>query len=167
MGATVLFWRERFPDARIVAVEPDPVTFRRLHRNVGTLSGVELRNVAVSEKDGPVCFFPAEQSWMSSLWGDGASITVEGISFRSLVADVRHVDLLKVDIEGAERYIRDQWALERVGAIVGESAVFDDSDGRKRFFAGLREQFDLVPEHPERNPISVFSGLRPEAPSAE
>jgi hypothetical protein len=53
MGATVLFWRERFPDARIVAVEPDPVTFRLLHRNVGALPGVELRNFAVADQDGP------------------------------------------------------------------------------------------------------------------
>jgi hypothetical protein len=57
--------------------------------------------------------------------------------------------------------------LERVGAIVGESAASADSEGRKRFFAGLREQFALVPEHPEHDEISMFSGLRPEAPSAE
>jgi FkbM family methyltransferase len=158
MGATVLFWRERFPEARIVGVEPDPVTFRRLERNVGALPGVELRNVAVSENDGPVTFFPAQQSWVSSLWGDGESVTVEGRSFRSLVAGTGQIDLLKIDVEGAERYIWDRRALKRVRAIVGESGDFGDNDERERFFAGLREDFDLVPEHPA--PTVPFSGLR-------
>jgi hypothetical protein len=45
-----------------------------------------------------------------------------------------------------------------VGAIVGESGDFGDSAARERFFAGLREEFDLVPEHPA--PLIPFSGLR-------
>lgn len=159
MGATVLFWRERFPDARIVAVEPDPVTFRRLHRNVGALPGVELRDVAVAEEDGPIAFFPAQQSWVGSLWGDGRSITVQGRSFRGLVAETGQVDLLKVDIEGAERYILDGWALNRVGSIVGEYHDAGDSRERERFFAGLREQFDL--EVGPTADLIAFSGVRP------
>jgi FkbM family methyltransferase len=162
MGATVLFWRERFPEARIVALEPDPVTFHRLQRNVGALPGVELRNVAISDKDGPVSFFPTRQGWTSSLWGDGDPVTVEGRSFRSLIAETGQVDLLKVDIEGAERYVSDRWALKRIGAIVGESGDFGDRDERERFFACLREEFDLVPEYPA--PLIPFSGLRPHEP---
>jgi FkbM family methyltransferase len=143
MGASVLFWRERFPRARIVAVEPDPITFRRLRRNVGGMAGVELRNVAVSERDGSVRFFPAQQAWISSLSGDGESVTVDGCSFRNLVADLDHVDVLKVDIEGAERCILDDWALQRVGVVVGEYHDSGDAEERERFFAALRRHFDL------------------------
>ena len=158
IGASVLFWRERFPEARIVAVEPDPVTFRRLRRNVGGLPGVELRNLAVCQEDGLVRFYPAPQSWISSLSGEGKPVTVEGRSFRSLVAEIGEVDVLKVDIEGAERYILDDWALQRVGAIIGEYHDSGDTKERERFFAGLRNHFDL--RVGETAPFIAFSGSR-------
>lgn len=161
MGASVLFWRERFPEARIVTVEPNPVTFRRLQQNVGALPGVELLNVAVAKDDGPVPFFPnAQHDLGSSLWGDGESVLVEGRGFRSLIAEIGGVDLLKVDIEGAERYILDDLALQTVGAIVGE--YHDPRDGKEseRFFAPLREQFDLS-TRPTTSPSRImFWGLR-------
>ena len=143
MGASVLFWRERYPDARIVAVEPDPVAFGRLCRNVAGWPGVELRNVAVCKDDGPVRFFSAQQSWISSLAGEGVPVTVEGRSIRSLVAEIGPVALMKVDIEGAERFIQDESALQDVDAIVGEFHDCGDAKERERFFASLRMQFDL------------------------
>jgi FkbM family methyltransferase len=144
MGATVLFWRERFPDARIVAVEPDPVTFRRLRRNVGRWAGVELENVAVWENDGPVTFFSCEQGWISSLSGGGEAVTVAGRSFGRLVAQVGQVDLLKVDVEGAEWYILDDRALQKVDAIIGEYHDLGRGEEPERFFASLRRHFELT-----------------------
>jgi FkbM family methyltransferase len=158
MGATVLFWRERFPEARVVAVEPDPVTFSRLRRNVGGWPGVELRNVAVCRDDGPVAFFSARQGWISSLSGDGQPVTVEGRSFNSLVMEIGHVELLKVDIEGAERYILDDQALQNVDAIIGEYHDSSDVEERERFFASLREHFELKVS--QTAPFIAFSGSR-------
>jgi FkbM family methyltransferase len=162
MGASVLFWRERFPEARIVAIEPDPFTFRRLRGNVGALPGVDLRNVAVCEADGPVRFFHASQAWVSSLSDGGEPVIVEGRSFRSLVAEFGGVELLKVDIEGAERYILDDWALRRVAAIVGEYHDSGDCDARARFFATLAGHFDL--RIGAAAPFVAFSGVRSGAP---
>jgi len=158
MGASVLFWRERFPGSRIVAVEPDPVTFRRLGRNVGGLPAVELRNLAVCHEDGPAKFVPARQAWVSSLSGVGKTVTVDGRSFRSLIAEIGEVDLLKVDIEGAERYILDDWALQRVRSIIGEYHDAGDAEGRELFFAGLRKHFEL--QVGDAASFIAFSGSR-------
>jgi FkbM family methyltransferase len=158
MGATVLFWRERFPEARIVAVEPDPVTFSRLRRNVGGWPGVELRNVAVCMDDGPVAFASARQSWISSLSGEGQPVTVEGRTFPSLIAEIGHVELLKVDIEGAERYILHDQALQHVYGIIGEYHDSGDPDERERFFASLRAHFELNVVQTAR--FIAFSGSR-------
>ena len=147
MGASVLFWRERFPYARIIAVEPDPTSFRRLRRNVGSLPGVDLRNTAIAEEDGVVQFFPARQGWVSSLWGEGQSVTVEGRRFRSLIGEIGQVDVLKVDIEGAEPWICDDWALERVGAIVGEYHHSGDHKALGQFMSQLGKHFDLSVGH--------------------
>lgn len=167
MGTSVLFWRERFPEARIVAVEPNPVTFRRLEQNVGALPGVYLRQIAVAKENAPVRFFPVpEWDTSSSLWGDGESVLVEGRSFGSLIAEFGQVDLVKLDIEGAERYIVEDPALRRVGAIVGE--YHDPRNGKdsELFFAPLREQFDLS-TRPTTSPSRImFWGLRSRATGA-
>jgi FkbM family methyltransferase len=158
MGATVLFWRERFPRARIVAVEPDPLAFSRLRCNVGGWSGVQLQNVAACMQDRPVAFFSASQNWISSLSGDGDPVTVARRSFAKLVMEIGHVDLLKVDIEGAERYILDEGALQNVDAIVGEFHEAGDVEERERFFASLRKHFVL--KVGQTAPFIAFSGAR-------
>jgi FkbM family methyltransferase len=160
MGASILFWRERFPEARIVGVEPDPVTFRRLRVNVGSWPGVELHNVAVAEKDGPTRFFSARQGWISSLSGEGQPVVSSGRSFRGLVEAIGYVDLLKVDVEGAEWHVLDDRALQRVGAIIGEYHDTGDQDARERFFLRLRRHFDLTVGPPA--PLIAFCGSRAE-----
>ncbi len=69
---------------------------------------------------------------------------VTGRSFRGLIEAIGHVDLLKVDVEGAEWHILDDWALERVGAIVGEYHHTGDDAAREQFFARLQRHFDLT-----------------------
>jgi FkbM family methyltransferase len=159
IGTSVLVWRERFPQARIIAVEPDPVTFGRLRRNVGSWPGVELHNAAVAEQDGPVRFLSARQGWISSLSrGWGKPVIVSGRTFRSLVRAVGEVDLLKVDIEGAEHYILDDWALQGVKAIVGEYHNTGGREERERFFARLRTHFDVTVT--ETAPFGFFGSRR-------
>jgi FkbM family methyltransferase len=107
VGATVVFWRQRYPGAEIVAVEPDPESFSRLNRHVGDDPGVQLLQAAVVERSGPVRFVGSGSSWASHLAREGEddAIEVQGLSFPDLLAQAapgRRIDLLKVDIEGAE-----------------------------------------------------------------
>jgi FkbM family methyltransferase len=162
IGSSVLFWRARFPHARIVAVEPDPGTFSRLRRNVGEMAGVELCQVAVTDRDGGVTFFPVRQSWRSTLFGNGTSTTVQGRTLGSLVAELRKVDLLKVDIEGAERDILDDAALGSVGAIVGEFHDFGLAGEHERFFEALSRHFVLDVAAPSA--FTTFRGWRMHEP---
>jgi FkbM family methyltransferase len=145
IGASVLFFHERFPDARIVALEPDPGTFERLRRNVGGLPGVELRHAAVAPQDGPVPFFPSRQGWVSSLTGDGDSVTVEGCTLAGLLRELGSVDLLKIDVEGAEREVLAGAALGEVGTIIGEYHGTPDPSDIERFFELLQRDFVLEP----------------------
>jgi FkbM family methyltransferase len=109
VGASVLFFRWRFPEARIIGFEPDPVNFRKLERNVGGLPDVELHNVAITGADGPVTLYGSGgcDGWASSLrpttpWQ--RPLQVEGRTLDSALGrqGIDGIDLLKIDAEGAE-----------------------------------------------------------------
>lgn len=124
IGVSVLAFRAAFPDAEIVAVEPDPHSYSRLRRNTAQLNGVRLRRLALTAHDGEAAFAPAAQPWVSALGHGG--ITVQARTLETLLDELGwdRVDLLKIDIEGAELDVLRSPALDRVGMIVGE--IHDD-----------------------------------------
>jgi FkbM family methyltransferase len=111
IGTTLLALHVRYPEARLAAVEPDPATFRRLERNLAGLQQTSLLQAAVTARDDDqVDFFPSDDAWVSGSTPSGERgepVTVPGRCLATLMRDLGldYVDLLKVDIEGAE------WAL--------------------------------------------------------
>jgi FkbM family methyltransferase len=146
MGASLLYFRCHYPRARIIGVEPDPHTFQQLQRNVEQLD-VDVRGVAITAADGDVAFYPSRQSWASSLYPNGsAPVVVKGRSLDSLLDDLklRTVDLLKVDIEGAElEVLTASERLSDIRTIVGE--LHCDSD-RAPLTLALNQHFDTEVE---------------------
>jgi FkbM family methyltransferase len=107
VGLAVLYFKARWPDARVIAVEPHPETFRRLQENTRHLQGVQLVNAAITKTSGPVALFVGERSTASSLQPTADRLDhhdVAGLSLDDLAEQwsIDHVDLLKLDIEGAE-----------------------------------------------------------------
>jgi FkbM family methyltransferase len=146
IGASVAFFRARYPSARIVGLEPDPRAFARLQGNVADLDVMVLQ-VAAAAEDGLRVFHPAEATWLSSFDADAdrGAIEVEARGLDSLLDDlgIERVDLLKIDVEGAEAEILSAFlGLGNVGAIVGElhPDVVADAEGIVRL---LGERFDL------------------------
>lgn len=113
IGLSVAWFKQRFPQARIIAFEPDPESFQLLRTNVAVngFEGVELLNVAVASERGTALFYgefgvAAPMASAHSLrrdWGtqrSDQSIQVSTVSLADYIAGP--VDYLKVDIEGAE-----------------------------------------------------------------
>lgn len=128
IGLASAWFRAHYPAARIVAVEPDPETFAKLERNLGTDHAVTLVRVAVGRESGEVDLFrPAGYSVASSVSEAHADA---GLSARVRVCTIDELcsqhglgqlDLLKLDVEGAELDAIDGFArLDSVGTIVGE-----------------------------------------------
>jgi len=126
IGASVAFFKSQRPTALIHAFEPDPRNFWKLERNVGHLPGVFLYREAVSDQRGTAVLYASSQSWSSSLVHlppDGRPVTVPTRTLGEIcqAAGAGGVDLLKLDIEGAEySVLRTPGALHRVQALVGE-----------------------------------------------
>jgi FkbM family methyltransferase len=135
-GLSTVFFGLKYPAARILAVEPDPENFSLLEDNtVGLGPRVELREAAVWTRDGAI--------GLQSMNADGQPLGAWGIQVReaaigagdraapcfklsTLIQDACFgvVDILKVDIEGAERDVfaaeSGEW-LHRVDLLIVET----------------------------------------------
>jgi FkbM family methyltransferase len=126
VGVSVLWFHALYPDAAIVAVEPHPVTFRRLQRNVGNLDRVRLVNAAVGDATERRPLFSSGESWAASLRKQAGLAHVDEVTCRrldDLLAElgVEAVDLLKLDIEGAEHEVLSTFdGLPRVRTVICE-----------------------------------------------
>lgn len=99
LGWFSLAARERWPDARITAYEPNPPMAQRLERNAGPV-GVEVRAEAVGGEDGEVAVEQPGESWMARTVPGG---TIRQAGLRRVVERAGgRIDLLKLDCEGAE-----------------------------------------------------------------
>ncbi|HEX5412416.1 MAG TPA: FkbM family methyltransferase [Terriglobia bacterium] len=101
IGLAILYWKRLYPGARILAFEPDPKLFQLLQQNTGALPGVTLLPKAVWRESGELPF-RSEGSWGGRvcLPDDEESFLVPGMRLRELLD--QPIDLLKIDIEGAE-----------------------------------------------------------------
>jgi FkbM family methyltransferase len=104
IGLSVLYMKTKYPSARIIAFEPDPVNFRFLKKNVSAyhLSDIDLRNEAVW-KENTTLEFVSDGTLGSKL--DASSdhkntVRVKASRLKDLLS--QKIDFLKIDIEGAE-----------------------------------------------------------------
>jgi len=101
MGLSVLYLKERHPQATIFAFEPDDQNFALLQKNAGNLAGVKLMKAAVWKENGTI-EFASTGTLSSKIVSDGGVNTksIDAVRLRDLLS--RPVDFLKLDIEGAE-----------------------------------------------------------------
>lgn len=104
------------PQARILAIEPQPAVFQRLCENISFNPGVPIEAIpmAVADVDGPIQLFVdrnnAGETSMRRIGSEGAhgvTLEVQAKPLATLLAehDLPRVDALKIDVEGAEDLI--------------------------------------------------------------
>ncbi len=103
IGLSILYLKQQYPEAEILAFEPDNTNFEILKENIETykLKKVELRKEAVWCENGQLHFHNSG-SMSSKVVETGLVDTVTVNAFRLRDALIRQVDFLKLDIEGAE-----------------------------------------------------------------
>jgi FkbM family methyltransferase len=152
IGASILYFHEQFPSARILGFEPHPETFRILQSNVSGIPSVSVFNYGLGPADARISvpFEGIDFSAFTAKMGSGpppvASATTNceirhaGSALRNL--GISTVDLIKIDCEGAEYEILrtlPEEMLRQCKWIVGE---IHDSSGFD-LLALLAPHFDL------------------------
>ena len=125
VGFATLFFSRCHPTAHIVAVEADPRTYPRLLHNVRELPNVTTVHRAVAGHDGSATFYPSSSSIGSSLTridGNVPAVVVPASRLDTLMNElgIGRIDLLKIDIEGAEFDVLATAPMDRIGEIVAE-----------------------------------------------
>lgn len=105
IGLGIIYWKRLYPQARIIAFEPDPDVFSALVFNCNQLqlANVELVNKAVWNEAGKLSFYKegADAGHLSPRATETAQlIDVATVRLRDYLD--QPIDLLKLDIEGAE-----------------------------------------------------------------
>lgn len=144
VGATVLYWKNIYPDSEIVAFEPDPEIFKLLTINCKNLSSVKLIQAGLWTFDGELEFL-ANGADGGHIAEFADEVTNEKVKLIVPVKRLRNYlnqpcSMLKLDIEGAETNVLQDCAdlLHNVENIFVEHHSFIDQPQRlSDFFAVL------------------------------
>jgi FkbM family methyltransferase len=111
IGCAALFFASAFPRANIAAIEPDPGNYQVLLRNTRGNQRIRAIHAAVWHRPESVvianeqvdpCAFQIKSA-------DGQCATIQGLTISAIIrkCGFEKIDLLKLDIEGAEKEIFD------------------------------------------------------------
>lgn len=146
IGLSSLKFAKNFPNARIIALEPDDGNYRQFVKNVGKLSEQVLPLERALWRDDATVYLHSDfrdgREWARSVSDRSTEDAVEGVSISSLIREYRleTIDLLKIDIEGGEADIfqpsSDLSFLDVIKIIAIE--IHDERSCRERILEMLR-----------------------------
>lgn len=145
-GASTVFFATRFPNAQILAIEPSHANMNLTRRNCAGLSGVSFFEQGLYHSDRPLRIKNPDcgREWAFQVEEcDEDKAEFHGISVGMLLKRLNwsHIDLLKIDIEGAELEVFshdcDSW-MDRVNVLVIELHDFCRPGCSEAFFRALQ-----------------------------
>lgn len=133
VGLASIIFANRWPEATIIAIEPESSNFDLLKRNVAPYDNVHPVNAALWNQTGEISVIDTGLgNWAFMTQAQDASVTASGRpggTIRAMTMDdvmdeyrLDRIDILKIDIEGAEKEVfadTSSW-IERVDAIIVE-----------------------------------------------
>ena len=146
VGYASLFFHQRYPDARIIAVEPDPSNFDTLVQNTRGIAQVRAvrgglwsrrQPLTIADPSAPKCMIslkPAETPGTGDIEG-------YGVPDLMAMAGAERIDILKIDIEGGEL---DLFTADTAGWIAKVRVILIELHDRVRpgcaaaFYAAIR-----------------------------
>ena len=134
IGLTSVFFANKYPNARIIALEPDLGNFELLQKNVSPYPNIVPVLAALWDKNEEITLVDpglGEWGFMTKETGGSAEMIqgdfvcmVKGVTIDALMHtyDLARINILKMDIEGAEREVFADSSLwiERVDSIIIE-----------------------------------------------
>lgn len=105
VGLSIAFFTQEYPTAHITAYEADPTIFSYLKENATYFPKAELINKAIWTHNNGIELYSNGADSASIIVGQGKAISVPSISFKQILENENQIDMLKMDIEGAENNV--------------------------------------------------------------
>lgn len=167
VGMATLYFAQQYPDAQIIAIEPEALNFEALERNCKGLPNVTLFKGALWSKQRDLTIVnPSAKSWAFAvadrLCEDRNSSVVPTITIPEVLDRlmVDKIDLLKLDIEGSELELfssgSDKW-LGQVRLIVIELHDRYVPGCAKAFYSAVTSQKFVQEVRGENIFVKIFS----------
>jgi FkbM family methyltransferase len=108
IGLSAVYFANRFPEAKIVAVEPESSNFEILRQNVSGYSNVLAIRAALWHSTGMISLVDpgvGHHGFQTSYMVQSDSKKVSAVTIEDILKEInsKSIDLLKVDIEGSEK----------------------------------------------------------------
>jgi len=128
IGYSTIFFANKFPDAKIIAVEPNPFNYALLRENTVNYQNIQLinsgiwnKNKCLKIKNGSHDYWKTKVEEVVSAQMDSfEAVTIGGLLRNS---GFKEIDILKLDVEGSEKEIfsdgYEEW-LDKVKIILIE-----------------------------------------------
>ena len=159
VGFATAMFANRFPNAKVVAIEPDAKNCELFRRNCGGYSNVKLLHAAVWYRSGRMKIEnPDDASFLFRVTEDRSDTGgIPALTFPEIIANAGAdvIDILKLDVEGAEKVLFEhgsEW-LRKVRLIIMElhdgyvagcsEALFKAIEGRNYRHSRVKE-IDLL-----------------------
>jgi FkbM family methyltransferase len=131
IGVSTVYFRHKYPEAKIIAVEPEKSNFDLLVRNTKPYKSIFCVNAGIYGEDVPLVIsdHAAEKYAFRVERSNFTEESVPGYMIKTLMEEFQlpHIDILKMDIEGAEYSVfahdPDAW-LTGVRVLVAELHEF-------------------------------------------
>lgn len=161
IGLSAVVFAARYPTARLIVVEPDAANFALLARNTAAFGDrIVPERAALWTHDGEIAFATQDAAGRSlGAWGGQVVAGAGGETVPCVTMDTlirRHgldrIDILKVDIEGAEAEVfadRATGWLDRVGMVIVETHDRFKPGSRQAVTEALARDFDMLPKRGE------------------
>lgn len=124
IGVAALYYKKLYPQAHVTCFEPSPTSLAFLKKNISQnqLSDIEIVPAAVWDTDGTITFSHSPWSWGDHVHTEESNNTFAVKSTRLGKYLQKPVDILKMDIEGAEETVMKDIEpyLDNVDSIVME-----------------------------------------------
>ena len=139
IGLSIIYFKNYFPDATIIGFEPDPSIFQILKRNTQRFNNITLHNKALGAEKKKLSFI-SEGGFSGRVKEDATGSNVIEVDIEPLSTYIdRDIDLLKIDIEGAEYEVLKevQPLLQRVKKLFIEYHSVDKTEQNLDLVIGL------------------------------
>lgn len=164
MGATSILLSNQYPNATIHCFEPEPSNFRLLAKNATRYPNIKCYEVGLGNADKECVLYSSDD--VTNFGGFSqfergvdknrkTTIAIKNISTYLKTIGIKEVDLIKIDIEGAEFDVLTAMEREVLGKV---GWIFGELHGERDFelLSCLSEHFDISLKKSLGDRISVF-----------